>query len=124
MAGNTALGEGQPSNLCIARQYALIAGERGDWPEAVQRWTRVTAAFPDYLPGHWHRAEALAKAERWTEADAVLCDAVAQFPEDLETALRWAMSGRRGPDPENGASRSDVLCRRFPSIASALAADQ
>ncbi len=98
----------------------MIAAERGDWPEAARRWKQVTGAFPDNLPGYWHRAEALAKAERWAEADAVLCDAVARCPEDLATALRWAMSGQRGPDPESGSTRSDVLCRRFPSVASVV----
>jgi tetratricopeptide (TPR) repeat protein len=110
------LGGSQPSDPFIAQQYAKIAAEQGDWPEAARRWKRVTGAFPDDLPGYWHRAEALGKAERWAEADAVLSDAVARFPEDLETALRWAMSGRRGPDPESGSTRSDVLCRRFPSV--------
>ena len=85
-----------PVDLSLARLFATIAAERGDWAEAIRRWTQVTAVFSDYLPGYWHRADALAKAERWAEADAVLGDAVARFPEDLETALRWARSGRRG----------------------------
>jgi tetratricopeptide (TPR) repeat protein len=107
----------QPSDLSLARQYALIAAERGDWPEAIRRWTRVTAAFPDHLPGYRHRADALLQAGRWAEADAVLSDAVARFPDDLETTLRWAMSGRRGPASESGSTRWDELCRRFPGIA-------
>jgi predicted Zn-dependent protease len=118
------LNEGRPAEPDLARHYALIAGERGDWPEAARRWARLTAAFPNHLPGYWQRAEALAGAGHWAEADAVLCEAVARFPEDLETALRWAASGRQGPDPAIGASRSAVLCRRFPGIAPAFAADQ
>jgi predicted Zn-dependent protease len=118
------LNEGRPGDPDVARHYAQIAGERGDWPEAARRWARLTAAFPDHLPGYRQRAEALAGAGRWAEADAVLCEAVARFPEDLETALRWAASGRQGPNPAIGASRSDVLCRRFPGIAPAFAADQ
>ena len=106
-----------PVDLSLARRFATIAAERGDWAEAIRRWTQVTAVFSDYLPGYWHRADALAKAERWAEADAVLVDAVARFPEDLETALRWARSGRRWSDPKDGAARLDVLRERFPSIA-------
>jgi tetratricopeptide (TPR) repeat protein len=106
-----------PLDLSLARRYATIAAERGDWAEAIRRWTQITAGFPDYLPGYWHRADALAKAERWAEADGVLGDAVARFPEDLETALRWASSGRRGSDREDGYARSDVLRQRFPNIA-------
>jgi tetratricopeptide (TPR) repeat protein len=64
-----------------------------------------------------HRADALAKAGRWAEADAVLSDAVARFPDDLETALRWVMAGQRGPDPQSASSRSDALRQRFPGIA-------
>jgi tetratricopeptide (TPR) repeat protein len=118
------LNEAPPPDPDLAQHYALIAGERGDWAEAARRWARLTAAFPDHLPGYWQRAEALAETGRWAEADAVLCEAVARFPEDLETALRWAASGRQGPDPALGASRSDVLCRRFPGIAPVFAADQ
>ena len=103
-------------DLSLARRYAAIADERGDDAEAIRRWTQITAVFSDFLPGYWHRADALAKAERWAEADAVLGDAVARFPDDLETALRWARSGRRG-DPDSGSARSDVLHQRFPNIA-------
>ena len=106
-----------PLDLSLARRFATIAGERGDWAEAIRRWTQITEVFSDYLPGYWHRADALTKAERWGEADAVLDDAVARFPEDLETALRWTRSGRRGSDPKDGSTRSDVLRQRFPSIA-------
>ncbi|MGA8195524.1 MAG: hypothetical protein WB902_19375, partial [Acetobacteraceae bacterium] len=71
-------------------------------------------------PDPWlarHRAEALTKAGRWAEADAVLCDAAARFPKDLETALHWVMSAQRGPDPEGASNRSDVLRERFRDIA-------
>jgi len=109
-----------PSDLTLARQYALIAVERGDWPEAIRRWTRVTVAFPDHLPGYRHLADALLQAERWAEMDLLLSDMAARFPDDLETALRWAMSGRRGPATENDSTRWDELCRRFPDIASVV----
>ena len=111
------LSEEQPADLALARQYALIAVERGDWPEAIWRWTRVTAAFPDHLPGYWQLADALLRAGRGAEVDVVLGEMVACFPDDLETALRWAMSGRSGPATETDTTRWDELYRRFPAIA-------
>ena len=107
----------QPADLSLAQQYASIATERCDWPEAIQRWTWITAAFPDDLPAYWHLANALRQAERDAEADAVLSDAVERFPDDLETALRWVRSGQCGSGSENGCNRSDVLRRRFPGLA-------
>jgi hypothetical protein len=54
---------------------------------------------------------------RLQDADAVLCDAAARFRDDLETGLRWAMSGRTIGD----AARCNELCRRFPELAPLLA---
>lgn len=90
----------------------------------LERMDEADAAYAELgreqSPDPWlarHRAEALTKAGRWAEADAVLCDAVARFPKDLETALHWVMSAQRGPDPEGASNRSDVLRERFRDIA-------
>jgi tetratricopeptide (TPR) repeat protein len=104
--------EDQPWDLSLTQQYALIASERCHWPEAVQRWKQITVAFPDDLLAYWHLADALRRADRWTEADAVLGEAVDRFPDDLETALRWIRSGQN-----DGSSRLDLLCRRFPDVS-------
>jgi tetratricopeptide (TPR) repeat protein len=117
------LTEDQRSNVLVAQQYALIATERRDWLEAIGRWTRMAAAFPDHLPAYWHKADAFIQAGRVEEADAVLSDAVLRFPGDLETALRWSMLGDRGGELEDGSPRSEVLCRRFPGVAPVIRRD-
>jgi tetratricopeptide (TPR) repeat protein len=111
------LNQGRASDLALAQQYALLAETRGDGPEAIRRWTRVTTSFPDHMRGYWHLADALRRAERWAEADVVLSQMIARFPDDPETALQWAKSGRQGSLRDAGSARWDELCRRFPDIA-------
>ena len=53
-----------PVDLSLARRFATIAAERGDWAEAIRRWTQVTAVFSDYClaigigPMRWPRQSA------------------------------------------------------------------
>ncbi len=105
-----------PTELASAEEFASVASDRGDRPEAIRRWRQVTAVFPCQAAGYWHLADALVRAEQMADADAVLCDAATRFPDDLETGLRWAMSGRASGD----AARFDALCRRFPELAPLL----
>ena len=111
------LREDQPSDLSLAQQYAAIAAEREDWPEASRRWAEITADFPDHVPGYWQWADALAEAGDLVRADAVLTEAVARFPDDLETAVHWARSGRQILSSGNCAARWEEIGRRFPGMA-------
>ncbi len=110
------LAERYPAELAVAKDFASVASERGDRTASIRRWTRVTAEFPTHVAGYWHLADALVRAERPADADAVLCSAAARFHDDLETVLRWAMSGRATGVP----TRIDELCRQFPELAPLL----
>jgi len=110
------LREDQPSDLSLAQQYAAIAAERDDWPEASRRWAEITADFPDHMPGYWQWADALVAAGNQIEADAVLTEAVTRFPDDLETAVRWTRLGRQVLSPESCAARWEEIGRRFPGM--------
>jgi predicted Zn-dependent protease len=112
-----ALAKRYPADLGVVQEFASVASERSNVSEAIRRWTSVIAAFPDHVAGYWRLADALVRAERLSDADALLCDAAGRFRDDLETGLRWAMSGRATGD----ASRFDALCRRFPELAPLLA---
>jgi len=111
-AAFAALAERYPAELAVAEEFASLASERGDRTEAIRRWTRVTAEFPAHTAGYWRLADALVGAGRLADADAVLCDAAARFHDDLETGLRWAVSGRAAGD----STRFDELGRRFPDL--------
>jgi predicted Zn-dependent protease len=116
------LSEEQPLSVFVAQQYALVAIEHCDWPEAIRRLTTMTSKFPGHLPAYRQKADALVQAGRAEEADAVLCDAVSRFPDDLETALRWAASGGRDSGSDDHRTRLDVVCGRFPDVAPAIRA--
>ena len=119
-AAFAALSAEQASDVVLAEQCALIAGERGDHAEAIQRWGQITSGFPGHLAGYWQRADALGQAERWAEADEVLSDAVARFPDDLETMLRWVTAAR---SPEARAARWAEAIQRFPGIGPVMQRD-
>src|SRR4029077_19827938 len=110
------LREDKPSDLSLAQQYAAIAAERDDWPEASRRGAEITADFPVHMPGYWQWADALVAAGNQIEADAVLTEAVTRFPDDLETAVRWTRLGRQVLSPESCAARWEEIGRRFPGM--------
>jgi tetratricopeptide (TPR) repeat protein len=64
-----------PSSLPIAMAWAFSASQRQDWPEALRRWERVRAEFPNEPQGYLGFANALRETGRSEEADAVLASA-------------------------------------------------
>jgi hypothetical protein len=55
--------------------WASSASQRQAWPEALRRWERVRAEFPDEPQGYLGAAYALRETGRSREADAVLTSA-------------------------------------------------
>ena len=60
---------------------AELAMRRGDWEAACTQWAEMRRAFPDHAAGFVRGAEALLRAGRLEEAEAVAGEAAARFPD-------------------------------------------
>jgi predicted Zn-dependent protease len=107
-----------PANRAAMVCYAQAASARGDWVEAAHRWSDVWAAFPHQAEYHRFLAEALRNADNPTDADSILTDATARFPDDFTTAEQWAETANADCDGPRAIERWTELTRRFPDRAS------
>ena len=107
-----------PADPSVAIEYAWIAHNRHDWPEANLRWAAVRAGFPHHQNGYTNGAQALREAKRFDEADALLSEAAARFPDDTAplTELAWT-AFIRSEFPES-ARRWETVRTRFPALIS------
>jgi predicted Zn-dependent protease len=103
-----------PTDLALATCYAEAASLRGDWTEAVRRWSDVWAGFPDHPTGHLRLAEAMQQVGNLADADAILADATERFPDDRTVAERWAEAAQANHDGEFSVVRWTAVCQRFP----------
>ena len=104
-----------PDDLAPRADYAWVAQIARDWPEALRRWEEVRRRHPEEPVGFTAGAITLRELSRFDEADALLADAIARFPERpaplveyawlasaqrdwLEAARRWALVRERFPD--------------------------
>lgn len=67
-------------SAAVQRDFAWIAHRREDWPEAARRWAAYRASCPADRLGYVQGAEALRRAGRLAEADALAGDAADRFP--------------------------------------------
>lgn len=98
-------------------EYAWVAQDGGDWPEAVQRWETVRERLPDHVEAHAIAAEALAQAGRLDEAEALAAAACARFPQNpLAFAANARIASLRG-DHRAAVARWQEAQSRFPDEA-------
>lgn len=102
---------------------AWVAHMRQDWEESVRRWAEVRAADPKNLASHWLPGAALMNGlGRFEEAEALLAQGVALFPDHVELASDHARVAERLEDWPEAERRWSALARRRPTDA-ALAAE-
>ena len=103
-----------PEDAGIAIEHGMIAQSRGDWPEALRRWQGVRNRFPDLPRPYINGAMALRESRRYDEADALLEEARARFPNDLETAIEFARVPQVQRNWSEAARRWGTVVERFP----------
>lgn len=95
-------------------EYAWVAQDTSNWPEAIRRWELVRERQPDHAAAFAIAAEALAKAGRFDDAEALASEARQRFPENplpLAAAARIAETRNRWDD---AAARWSEAQQRFP----------
>jgi tetratricopeptide (TPR) repeat protein len=106
--------EAFPAAAGIGIEWARIAAARADRPEAVRRWETVRARFPTNTTAVAGHAAALVAANRPDEADAVLRDGVARFPDRLDLASDYARLAQSRQDWAEVLRRWEEVRTRFP----------
>jgi tetratricopeptide (TPR) repeat protein len=95
-------------------EYARMAQHREDWPEAVLRWESVRSKYPGTSIGYVGSAQALFKAGRSDEADELLRQSTAAFPDDRSTHVEYAQAAYRRKDLPEAIRRWEQVRDRFP----------
>jgi tetratricopeptide (TPR) repeat protein len=103
-----------PINPLPALEYAGIAEDRGDWPEAVQRWQQLQQRFPQWQPSYTGLIAALRKVGEAAQVDTVLADAASRFVEDAHWSIDYAECAESRGDFNEAASRWQIVRQRFP----------
>lgn len=105
------------ADAALRRLRAQVATARCDWRDAVPRWRAVVAVAPDNPADIVALADALLARDEWSEADAVLAEALERLPDDRTLARRWAQSATEGTNPADATERWATLRVRFPDDA-------
>jgi tetratricopeptide (TPR) repeat protein len=71
-------------------EQAWLAQIAHDWPLAIERWAAIRRDMPDSLAGYIQAARALREAWRHADAETLLTEAMARFPDPIEPATEHA----------------------------------
>jgi predicted Zn-dependent protease len=87
-----------PDEPGLAVEYARLAEVAKNWDEASKRWAATRAAFPLVSAGYIGGVIALRAQGRLTEADALLRQGIASFPEEVWFPSQHAMLALQARD--------------------------
>jgi FkbM family methyltransferase len=99
------------AQVAAARQ----AMDAQEWERAAGLWSAIVAAFPADAAAFTGKAAALRELGRLGEAEAVLAQAMQEFPLDLWTAAEHAAIAMRRRDWGEALRRWEEVQRRFPN---------
>ena len=94
---------------------------RRDWEGACARWAELRHAFPEHAAGFVRGAEALLRAGRLEEAEAMAGEAVARFPDRSDGHYHRGQVAMRRRDWEGACARWAELRHAFPDQAAGFA---
>ena len=106
-----------PDHPLLGREYAQLASQRQDWPEAARRWEMMRARFPDEREAYIAGGIALLRAGRYDYAERVLGVAVARYPDDSDAAFAHIQVAILRNAPGEALPRVEVALRHFPDRA-------
>jgi tetratricopeptide (TPR) repeat protein len=95
-------------------EYASLAHQRRDWPEAVRRCARLREVTPDSPAGYQGGVEALRQAGQLEAAAALLTEAVSRLPEHVAMLSEYASNVQVRLDWEAVARRCEQLRKDAP----------
>jgi predicted Zn-dependent protease len=108
-----------PDDPRVLLDQARLVQARRDWPEAERRWAAVRARLPDEEAGYTSGARALREQGRGDEADQLLREAIARFPERRKPLTEHAWLAHIRRDWPAAVERWAVVRAHFPRHAEA-----
>ena len=111
------LEEGQkqvPEERALFIDHGMIAEMRGDWPEAIRRFTAVKERFPDGWWAYARIAIALRQLGRLDEADRILEEGQQQVPEERALFIDYGAIAEARADWPEAIRRFTVVKEQFP----------
>ena len=110
-----------PGEYDAALDYALIAYSKQNWVEALLRFQAVLTRFPEVITGYRYVGDLLFAQGRFDEADAVILDGMARFPEEDALVISYAWSahfkGDQDADWYEASNRWRVLNSTCPNVS-------
>jgi len=103
-----------PKDTWFLATYARIAQQRRDWDTALARWQDLRARFPDAAVGYAGMGSTLREAKRLDEAEAVLAEGAARFPDDVGIMTPWALTAGNRKDWHAALERWTAFDLREP----------
>ncbi len=103
-----------PQSPLIAVEYAYVARDRQDWPEAERRFTAVIDRFPEVVAGVTGLADVLVRTGRSDEAEALVSGALARLPDDRDLLMRYAAIATRNGNWTEALTRWEYAAGRHP----------
>ncbi|MDQ7833737.1 MAG: tetratricopeptide repeat protein, partial [Desulfovibrionaceae bacterium] len=98
-------------------RYAQVALLKLDYDEAYARYTALRKAHPDAPHGYLGQVDVLLKQRLVDEAEEVLAEGIARFPEHPLLRQRYGLAAMRRWDFDEAMSRFEELVRLHPDNA-------
>ena len=111
-----------PHDKFYAQGYAEVAGRQFNNAEAATRWAAVRKAFPSYWMGYARGAGCLTQIGEFDEAEAILKQAIAQFPEQIHCRIEQAKTADRRQDWPEALRRWEIVRTQFKHPAGVVGA--
>jgi tetratricopeptide (TPR) repeat protein len=105
-----------PDEASMLMEHPRAAEARRDWSEALTRWDRARARYPDHVPGYVGAAAALRELGRLEEADALLLEARDRFPDEPALIFEHCRIAESGGDANEILSRWQIALDRLPDL--------
>jgi tetratricopeptide (TPR) repeat protein len=102
-----------PREPRFAVGLAQVAGARGDYEAAIQRWAVVRTKHPRAMPGYIFGVEALRECKRLSEAEALVEEALRRFPDEVAGFMEHAKIAEARLDWVLALQRWNVVRERF-----------
>ncbi len=103
-----------PGDLWAWIHYAQVATRRGDWAEALRRWGEIRNQFSDVAAGYVGYAEALKESGRLDEAEDLLAQSIAKFPDEEWAWIHYALVANAKNEWMQALQRWQEVRVRFP----------
>ena len=95
-------------------QRASESTKRGDWPEAIRRWTEIRERYPANPSGYINGSKALRSAGCLDAAEALVSDAMMRFAGNESIAVEYARVAAARRDWSEALRRWGIVRTRHP----------